>query len=119
MVPGPNRYAVSRVQDIKSAFELFITPSIKKDILEMINLEGRRVYGDRWTDLDVTHLRAYIGLLILAGEYKSKASASFWVADTGKAIFPATMSLNLSHVLDMAFGLTCDLCFFTSYALDE
>uniref|UniRef100_A0A0E9XN50 Uncharacterized protein n=1 Tax=Anguilla anguilla TaxID=7936 RepID=A0A0E9XN50_ANGAN len=41
MVPGPTRYASSHVQDIKSAFELFITPSMQKDILEMTNLEGR------------------------------------------------------------------------------
>lgn len=33
MVPGPTRYAVSHVQDIKSAFELFITPSIERTYL--------------------------------------------------------------------------------------
>lgn len=101
MVPGPTRYAVSHVQDIKSAFELFITPSIEKDILEMTNLEGRRVYGDSWKELDGTHLQAYIGLLILAGVYKSKgeATASLWNADTGRAIFPATMSLKTFQVI--------------------
>ncbi len=63
MVPGPTRYAVSHVQDIKSAFELFITPSVETNILEiyLTNLEGSRVYGD----FDVTDLLAYIGLLIL------------------------------------------------------
>jgi len=40
MVPGATKYAVSHVQDIKSAFDLFITPSIEKDVLEMTNLEG-------------------------------------------------------------------------------
>ena len=100
MVPGPTRYAVSYVQDIQSAFELFMTPSIEKTILQMTNLEGRRVYGDEWKDYDVTHLQAYIGLLILAGVYKSKgeATASLWAADTGRAIFPATMSLCKFHV---------------------
>ncbi|XP_039550046.1 piggyBac transposable element-derived protein 4-like, partial [Pimephales promelas] len=100
MVPGPTRYAVSHVQDIKSAFDLFITPSIEKDVLEMTNLEGKRVYGDDWKDFDVTDLQAYIGLLILAGVYKSKgeATASLWNADTGRAIFPATMSLKTFHV---------------------
>ena len=100
MVPGPTRYAVSYVQDIQSAFELFMTPSIEKTILQMTNLEGRRVYGDEWKDYDVTHLQAYIGLLILAGVYKSKgeATASLWAAETGRAIFPATMSLCKFHV---------------------
>ncbi len=65
MVPGPTRYADSHVQDIKSAFELFITPSIEKYIL-----------GDSWKDFDVTDLQAYIGLLILAGLYKSKSEAT-------------------------------------------
>lgn len=69
MVPGPIRYTVSHLQDIKSAFHLFITPSIEKNILEM------------------TNLKAYIGLLILAGVYKAKgeATASLWNADTGRA----------------------------------
>ncbi|XP_062409077.1 piggyBac transposable element-derived protein 4-like [Sardina pilchardus] len=101
MIPGPTRYAVSRVQDIKSTFELFITPAIQNIILQMTNLEGSRVYGDSWEVLDLTHLQAYIGLLILAGVYKSKGEAteSLWGADTGRAIFPATMPLKSFHVL--------------------
>ncbi|XP_038128076.1 piggyBac transposable element-derived protein 4-like [Cyprinodon tularosa] len=101
MVPGPTRYAVSHVDDIKSSFKLFITPSIKNIVLGMTNLEGKRVYGDSWKDLDVVDLEAYIGLLILAGVYKSKgeATASLWNAETGRAIFPATMSLKAFHIL--------------------
>ena len=82
-----------------------MTPSVEKDILEMTNLEGSHVYVDSWKDVDVTDLHAYIGLLILAGVYKSKseATASLWNADTGRAIFPATMSLKtfsfFSHVI--------------------
>ena len=59
MIPGPPRYAVSHVH--KSAFELYMTPSVEKDILEMTNLEGSRVYVDSWKDVDVTDLHAYIG----------------------------------------------------------
>ena len=65
MVAGPTRHAVNHVQNIKSASELLITPSIEKDILEMTNLEGRRGYGDSWKDLDVTHLQAYTGLQVV------------------------------------------------------
>lgn len=43
MVPGPIRYAVSHVQYIKSAFQLFISASIEHYIVEMTNVEGRRV----------------------------------------------------------------------------
>ena len=63
----------------------------------MTNLEGSRVYGESWKDLDLTHLQANIGLLILAEVKKSKgeATANLWAAETGRAIFPATMSLLL------------------------
>ena len=37
-VPGPTRMAVTRVTDIKSAFELVMPNSIQKIILEMTNL---------------------------------------------------------------------------------
>jgi len=42
-VPGPTRMALTRVTDIKSAFELVMPDSIQKIILEMPNVEGRRV----------------------------------------------------------------------------
>ncbi len=65
MVPGPTRYAVSHVRDIKSAFELFITPSVENNILEIINLEGCMA------DFYVTNLQTYIG-------------CSFWQACTSQ-----------------------------------
>ena len=85
-VPGPTRMAVTCVTDIKSAFELLIPNCIQKIIIEMTNLEERRVLGEKWKELDLTHLHAYLGLLILAGVYKS-------TDETGSAIFRATMSL--------------------------
>ncbi|XP_029907418.1 piggyBac transposable element-derived protein 4-like [Myripristis murdjan] len=99
-VPGPTRMAVTRVTDIKSTFELVMPDSIKKVILEMTNLEGRRVFGENWKELDKTHLDAYLGLLILAGVYKSKdeSTASLWDAETGRAIFPYSMSLETFHI---------------------
>uniref|UniRef100_A0A8C6M6Z2 PiggyBac transposable element-derived protein domain-containing protein n=1 Tax=Nothobranchius furzeri TaxID=105023 RepID=A0A8C6M6Z2_NOTFU len=101
MVPVPTRYAISHTEDIKSSFGLFITPSIENIVVGTTNLEGKRVYGDSWKDLDVVDLEAYIGLLILAGvsESKGEATASLWKAETGRAIFPATMSLKTFQVL--------------------
>ncbi len=92
---------MSRTGFTKSYKKAVVTPSIENIVLEMTNLEGKRVYGDTWQDLDVVDLEAYIGLLILAGVYKSKgeATASLWSAETGRAIFPATMSLKKFHVL--------------------
>ena len=64
MTPGPTRYATSGVDDIKSSFQLFLPESIVRIILEMTNLEGRRVYVDTWKVLDQEDLTAYMGLLI-------------------------------------------------------
>ena len=49
--------------------------------------------------MDATDLRAYIGLLILAGVYKSRgeAAASLWDAQSGRVIFRATMPLKLFY----------------------
>lgn len=62
---------LSHVKDIKSAFELFIPRAIEKIILDMSNMEGRRVFADNWKELDETRLQAYRVLLILAGVYRS------------------------------------------------
>lgn len=47
--------------------------------------------------MDVIDLHAYIGLLILAGVYRSRGEAApnLWNAETGKPIFHATMSLEM------------------------
>ncbi|XP_022609640.1 piggyBac transposable element-derived protein 4-like, partial [Seriola dumerili] len=99
MTPGPTRYAVSHAHDIVSTFYLFITPAIEKIILEMTNLEGFCKYGDSWKKMDETDLQAYLGLLILAGVYRSRgeAAASLWDAESGRPIFRATMPLTLFH----------------------
>ncbi|KAK1878928.1 NAD(+) phosphorylase MbcT [Dissostichus eleginoides] len=64
---GPTRHAASHVRDIESAFRLFVNPAIDRVILDMTNLEGSRRYGDAWAGMGETDLRAYTGLLILAG----------------------------------------------------
>uniref|UniRef100_A0A3Q3L0N4 Nucleolin n=1 Tax=Mastacembelus armatus TaxID=205130 RepID=A0A3Q3L0N4_9TELE len=101
ITPGPTRYATSRVDDIKSSFQLFLPESIEGIIVEMTNLEGKRVFGDTWRKIDLVDLQAYIGLLILAGVYRSnnEATKSLWDAESGRPIFRATMSLQQFHVL--------------------
>lgn len=101
MTPGPTRYAISRVDDIKSSFQLFLPESIERIVLDMTNLEGRRVFGDTWKELDQADLHAYMGLLILAGVYRSnhEATMSLWDAESGRPIFRATMSLGQFHMI--------------------
>lgn len=93
-LPGLTKYACVRVTDIKSSFSLFFQRTMEK-VLKMSNIEGRNVYGSEWKDLDIPFIQSYIGLLILAGVYKShgESTKSLWNAETGRSIFPATMSL--------------------------
>ena len=44
-----------------------IPDSVQKMILDMTNFEGRCVFGDQWKEIDIMHLHAYFGILILAG----------------------------------------------------
>ena len=71
MQPGPMRMVVTHVQNIKSSFELFIPDTNQNIILDCTHLEGRRVFGERWKEMDQTPLHAYFGVLILAGVFRS------------------------------------------------
>ncbi|XP_067115864.1 piggyBac transposable element-derived protein 4-like [Osmerus mordax] len=97
--PGPTAYAVSHARDMVSTFLLFVTPQIERVILDETNREGYLKRGEEWKFMDATDLRAYLGLLILAGVYKSRgeAAASLWDAQSGRVIFRATMPLKLFY----------------------
>ena len=68
---NPKRTRKSCASDQASTFRLFITPTVENIILEMTNREDRRKYCDEWRGMDETDLRAYVGLLILVGVYRS------------------------------------------------
>lgn len=93
VLAGPTRYATARISTIKSSFDLFMTEEILQIVLDMTNLQGRRSVAD-WREVDATELQAYIGLLLLAGVYRSRneATVSLWDDRKGRAIFRATMS---------------------------
>lgn len=106
MQPGPTQMAVTHTQDIKSSFKLFIPDSMQKIILDCTNLEGKRVLGERWKEMDQIHLHAYFGLLILAGVFRSKwkSAESLWDTETGREIFRATMILeNFVNLFPLIF----------------
>lgn len=103
VTPGPTHYAVVRVDTIVSAFDLFLTTDMIELIVAMTNLNGRRSQKN-WTDVDSTELRAYVGLLILAGVFRSKGETtlSLWDERSGRAIFRATMSRRRFHDINSA-----------------
>ena len=50
MTSWPTRYVISRVDDIKSSFQLFLPESMEGIILDMTNLEVcLRTHGESWT----------------------------------------------------------------------
>lgn len=94
ITPGPTLYAIARISSLRSAFDLFLTEEIIQLLCTHTNLHGRRRCED-WRDVDEVEMRAYIGILILAGVYRSRheATRSMWEEKTGRAIFRATMPL--------------------------
>nr|XP_033504757.1 piggyBac transposable element-derived protein 4-like [Epinephelus lanceolatus] len=106
VTPGPTCYAIVRVSNIESTFDLFFTEDMIELLVDMTNLQGRRALKS-WTDVDAVDLRAYIGLLILAGVYRSKGESTrcLWDDRSGRAVFRATMSLQRFHEISRA------LCF--------
>ncbi|KAK7156026.1 hypothetical protein R3I94_006179 [Phoxinus phoxinus] len=90
--PGPTQYATARIVDPRSAFQLLFTEEMVKLIVDRTNLQGRRSETD-WINVDATEVEAYLGVLILAGVYKSRneSTRSLWDDHTGRPIFRATM----------------------------
>ncbi|XP_040268703.1 piggyBac transposable element-derived protein 4-like [Bufo bufo] len=105
MTPGITKFAMTRVSDIKTCFELFMPLSLKKVIIAMTNLEGKKVHGNMWNDINEECLDAYIGVLLLAGVYRSynEATDSLWYKSRGRYIFPATMSLHTFRMISRVF----------------
>ncbi|KAK1877186.1 PiggyBac transposable element-derived protein 4 [Dissostichus eleginoides] len=98
LIPGPTHYAVARICDPASSFALLLMEDILQHIVSMTNLHGRRSIAE-WRDMDTEELQAYVGLLILAGVYRSKneSTLSLWSEKSGWSIFRATMSHKRFH----------------------
>ncbi|XP_050512449.1 piggyBac transposable element-derived protein 4-like [Diabrotica virgifera virgifera] len=95
--PGVTRYACARIFDIQNSFDVLFSDIVANQIISMTNLEGQRVFGTDWKDLDKIVFQAYLGLLLLAGVFKShgESTKSLWNEETGRSIFRATMSLEV------------------------
>lgn len=98
---GPTTFASARSVDPLSLFLMFMEP-IEKIIIEMTNLYGARRYKNKWKPVDVTTMRAYYGVLLLAGVYRSKGEdiTELWDDYHGRPIFRAAMSLQMFQVIN-------------------
>lgn len=73
---GPTEEAVA-AQDEASSFMAHFPPEIEDSVIAMNNLEvdRRRSAIDGWKPMGRIEFRAYVGLLILAGMYRSRGEA--------------------------------------------
>lgn len=93
--PGITRYAKAKIDTIFSTFDLCFPHKIRSLIVEKTNENGKEKFCSSWTDLTDQEFLTYIGLLILAGVYKSnhESMTTLWHDVLGRPIFRATMSL--------------------------
>nr|XP_061840556.1 piggyBac transposable element-derived protein 4-like [Nerophis lumbriciformis] len=93
LMSGPTYYALARTCSPESAFFLYFTEDMVHLILSCTNLQGRRAIPG-WKDVSEVDLRAYLGLLILSGVFRShhESTKSLWGKESGRALFAATMS---------------------------
>lgn len=81
---------------------VFFTEEMIDLIVSMTNLHGRHTVKN-WTVINFTDLCAYMGLLILAGVYRSRGeSTRLWDDRNGRTIFRDTMSLSRFHHISRA-----------------
>ncbi|XP_066468624.1 piggyBac transposable element-derived protein 4-like isoform X1 [Tiliqua scincoides] len=96
---------------VREMFELFITEEILHLIVRETNREAERAFRlwnewnpdkvKAWKAVDLAELKAYIGLLLLAGVYHARHETleELWDASSGRPHFRATMSLNRFRAL--------------------
>ncbi|XP_068227982.1 uncharacterized protein [Palaemon carinicauda] len=103
--PGITRYAASRISDILSAFELFITPKLFNIILKMTNIEANRVLGSG-DIISLKNLRAFYGLRLLAGVYNLMESLlGIWDKDLAACDAEKVISGMLKFTLGVKMNL--------------
>jgi hypothetical protein len=91
---GPTRTAQNKVTSMETAFTIFLTPEMLELVVKHTNEEIRRRAVGRYAETTVEELKKFIGLLILAGVYRSRGEAveSLW-GSNGRHIFPKTMAV--------------------------
>ncbi|KAL4008004.1 hypothetical protein ACER0C_001856 [Sarotherodon galilaeus] len=91
---GPTEEAVAAARDEASSFMAYFPPEIEDSVIAMTNLEAdsRRPAIDGWKRMGRVEFRAYVGLLVLAGVYRSRGEAceSLWDAESGRETRRAT-----------------------------
>ncbi|XP_065654936.1 piggyBac transposable element-derived protein 3-like [Hydra vulgaris] len=99
--PRLTPYAIRMTNSINDAFQLFFTPKIFKIVLTNSNKEGEIVFKEKWAPISEDELNGFLGLLFLAGVYRSagKATEELWDISDGRQIFRSVMSRERFHTI--------------------
>ena len=68
---GPTAECKRKLTSIIDAFQLFMTDAMIEMIVKYTNEEGLLTMGERWKQTSKEEIRQYIGLLYLAGVFRS------------------------------------------------
>ena len=67
LTPGPTRYAISRIDDIRSSFQVIMNNNLSDIVLKMTNIEGQRCMvttGKIWMQLHSKHTLVFYCWLV-------------------------------------------------------
>ena len=92
---GMTKQGVTADSAVES-FQHFITEQTIENIVLHTNEKGSLLLGDRWKETDRIEMAAYIGLLLLAGVFRSNHQNfhELWEEKYGSPLFRATMTKN-------------------------
>ncbi|GLV46191.1 uncharacterized protein CBL_02908 [Carabus blaptoides fortunei] len=92
----PTRYAKRNVDTVCSSFRLFFRDNILNHVVQGTNAEVHLKHGDLWKNLDAEEFLRFVGLLILAGVYKShnEGITNLWNVEGRRPTFNKIMSRN-------------------------
>lgn len=76
------------------AFLCFFTGDMLQLVVQHTNEEGESVMGNKWRAIDTEELHTYMGLLLLAGVYRSKheSVSHLWNSERGRPVFSRAMT---------------------------
>ena len=99
--PGLTPYAIRMTDSINTAFQLFFTPNIFKIVLTKSNKDGEVVFKEKWAPISEDELNGFLGLLFLAGVYRSagEATEELWDMSDDRQIFRSVMSCERFHTI--------------------
>lgn len=97
-----------RIESILGSFLLFVTETMLQSIVHHTNSYAATFienndgwYRQRWSDIDVSELMAFLACIIFAGVSKScnESYEELWAVDTGRPFLRACMSLQRFKVI--------------------